>query len=74
MARSVEDLIRIAHSGASFIVDGRQYVPTEMIRVAAECKLGGGRFEMLHTATYSTDDLVRIAEAAGGRVFFALLG
>ena len=74
MARSIDDLIKIAQTGASFIVDGRDYKTAELIQIAGECKKGGGRFEMLKCGDFSTDDLVKIAEAGGGKVFFALLG
>ena len=69
MNRPIEDLLRIVKAGGGITVDGTRPVE-ELLRLAKAASMGTANIAMAESEYKTTDDLVRIAEAGGGKVIF----
>jgi hypothetical protein len=72
MLRSIEELIEIAKAGGGFSLDASRCTTEEVIRVAEVAGECGSELRISRICGKTTEDLVRIAAAGKGRVFFEL--
>jgi hypothetical protein len=71
MKRPVHELVNIAMAGGGFSLDAHDVDKNSLIQIASAAGGRGGRLEV-HNAwqRFSTDDLILIAAAGKGSVFF----
>jgi hypothetical protein len=68
--RTTDDLIRIAASGAGFILDAKARLTDDLIRIAHAGAAKGSRLLFRGVASRLTDDLIKIGQAGQGCVTF----
>lgn len=71
MGRSVNELITIA-AGGGFAIDANIFAQRDLITIAAAAGEKGGRIHILNADTKETEELILIAAAGKGCVFFEL--
>ena len=69
MNRPIEDLLRIVKTGGGIMVDGTK-PGEELLRLAKAASTGTTNIVMAESEYKTAEDLVRIAEASGGKVIF----
>jgi DNA replication protein len=67
-ARTTDELVRIAISGAGFEMSTTARTVDELVRIALAAKQGGGTVYMIDIIARTTDELVRIGTAGRGHV------
>jgi hypothetical protein len=67
--KSALELTGLAHSGASFEIDGLRYAALELIGIAHALS-PGAHMKIYHSSARPTLELNSIAQAAPGRVTF----
>jgi dihydroorotase-like cyclic amidohydrolase len=72
MLRSIEELIEIARAGGGFRLDASRCSTEDVLRVARVAGECGAQVHISRIYSKSTDDLIKIASAAKGHVFFEL--
>jgi hypothetical protein len=72
MLRSIEELIEIARAGGGFTMDASRCTTEEVMRVAKVAGKYGAEVRISRICGKTTDDLVKIATAGKGHVFFEI--
>ncbi|MGD9402282.1 MAG: hypothetical protein PVF95_08465 [bacterium] len=72
MLRSIEELIKIAQAGGGFTMDASRCTTEEVLRVARVAGECGAEVRISRICGKTTDDLVKIAIAGKGHVFFEI--
>jgi hypothetical protein len=72
MMRSIEELIKIARAGGGFRLDASHCTTDDVIKVAEVAGECGAELHITRICGKSTDELVKIASAGRGRVFFEI--
>ncbi len=72
MLRSIEELIKIAEAGGGFSMDASRCTTDEVVRVARVAGEHGAELRISRICGKSTEDLVKIAAAGKGHVFFEI--
>ena len=72
MLRSIEEMIKIAKAGGGFSLDASRCTTDEVVRVATVAGECGADLRISKICGKSTDDLVKIASAGKGHVFFEI--
>lgn len=72
MLRSIEELIKIAKAGGGFTMDASRCTTEEVLRVAEVAGDCGAEVRISRICGKTTDDLVKIASAGKGHVFFEI--
>jgi DNA replication protein len=72
MLRSIEELIKIARAGGGFTMDASHCTTDEVVRVAEVAGEHGTDLRISKICGKTTDDLVKIAAAGRGHVFFEI--
>jgi DNA replication protein len=72
MLRSIEELIKIAEAGGGFSMDASHCTTEEVMRVARVAGECGAELRISRICGKTTDDLVKIASAGKGHVFFEI--
>jgi len=72
MLRSIEELIKIAKAGGGFRLDASHCTTDEVLRVAKVAGECGADLRISRICGKSTEDLVEIASAGRGHVFFEI--
>lgn len=72
MLRSIEELIKIAEAGGGFSMDASHCTTEEVVRVARVAGECGAELRISRICGKTTDDLVKIASAGKGHVFFEI--
>ena len=67
--KTTDDLVKIAAAGGGFRISAARPV-NDLVRIAAAAANGGAKIIIAKAAAVQTMDLVRIASAGKGRVFF----
>lgn len=72
MLRSIEELIKIAKAGGGFRLDASHCTTEDVLKVAEVAGKHGTELRISRICGKSTDDLVKIASAGKGHVFFEI--
>jgi hypothetical protein len=72
MLRSIEELIKIAKAGGGFTMDASACTTDDVMRVARVAGECGAELRISRICGKTTEDLVKIATAGQGKVFFEL--
>lgn len=69
-AAPTEDLIRIAAAGGGMKLDGSRRSTDDLVSIAAAASMRNSRLAITGLGDRTVDELVRIAAAGNGSVFF----
>jgi hypothetical protein len=72
MQRSAEDLLRIVVAGGGFTASGADLTVEELLRIANAARGTGMRIHLLGMSARTTEELVKVALAAGGAMSFEI--
>ncbi len=72
MPKMPDTLVQILAAGGGVIVDGSQYPPDLLVRMAAAARGSGATLILRNADSKMPNDLVRIAAAGIGKVIFEL--
>ena len=72
MIRGGEELTKIARAGGGFTVNAAGRSKEDLVQIATAAADRGGQIHISHVAQMTTDELVEIATAGKGCVFFEL--
>lgn len=64
------NLIRIANAGAGMVIDAKQIMTDDLIRIANVASNGSGKIILKNAGNCMTSNLIRIANAGKGNVIF----
>ncbi len=70
MSRSVDDLIKIAASGAAIVLDGQALSTDDLVKIAGVIEESESSLTVRNVDGKTTDDLIKIAEAYHNGVIF----
>lgn len=65
-----DELVRIANAGGGLTLNAKQYLPTDLERIAHAASQQTARLTIQNAARLTADDLTRIAEAGRGAVSY----
>lgn len=72
MAKTTDQLVRIAAAGGGMHIDANGKTTDQMVRIAAAASGKGATINIINSSKKTTDQLVRIAAAGKGCVMFDL--
>jgi len=66
--KTTTELIRIASTGVSLVIDASAKTTTELMRVAEEVSKNNGHITFVNCNSKTTTDLLRLAQVCPGRI------
>lgn len=73
MVMITSDILRLIAAGGGIKVNCKKHITSDIVRMAAAAKTGGGILILQDCENIITSDKVRIAAAGGGHVIFDLI-
>ena len=70
MAKTTEQLVRIAAAGGGMKIDANSKTTEQLVRIAAAASTKSANIVIINSVTKTTEQLVRIAAAGQGSVTF----
>jgi DNA replication protein len=72
MAKTTEQLVKIASAGGGMILDATAKTTDQLVRIASASSQSGAKIIIANINSKTTDQLVKIASAGEGNVIFDL--
>jgi len=72
MAKTTDQLVRIASAGGGLIIDGESKTTDQLVEIASASSQSNSKIIITNISSKTTDQLVRIASAGKGNVILDL--
>jgi hypothetical protein len=67
---STDDFVRLASAGGGFTLDAQRFQVNDLVRIASAASSKGARVTIQNAQNIPLTDLIRIAVAGAGAIFF----